>query len=198
VGNRADGARLSRLISPQRCRAAAALLLTSPFVPLLFQGEEWGASTPFPYFCDHTDSDLVRAVREGRRQEFAEIADAGDAVPDPQDPATFASARLCWEESTRDKHAALLAWYKQLIAIRRAEPDLRDGNLERCKVRYDAAAGWIVVTRGCVQLACNLGTRTQAVPLGCALRDVLAQSGVVSFDAGDVVLGPDAVALVRR
>jgi maltooligosyltrehalose trehalohydrolase len=198
VGNRADGARLSQLISAQRCRAAATLLLTSPFIPLLFQGEEWGATTPFPYFCDHRDPDLVRAVREGRRQEFAEIADAGEAVPDPQDPTTFASARLCWEESTKDEHAAVLAWYKQLIATRRAEPDLLDGNLDRCNVRTDATAGWIVVTRGRVKVACNLGTRTQSVPLGDAVRDVLAQSGVVSFDAGDVVLGPDAVALVRR
>jgi len=196
VGNRADGARLSRLISLQRCRAAAALLLTSPFVPLLFQGEEWGASTPFPYFCDHTDPDLVRAVREGRRQEFAEIADAGDAVPDPQDPETFASARLCWEEATRPDHAATLAWYRQLIALRRAEPELTDDRLDHGMVRYDAQAGWLVVQRGSIRVACNLGETAHTVPLD-STPWVLAQSGTIAVRSGELSLGPDAVVILR-
>jgi maltooligosyltrehalose trehalohydrolase len=196
VGNRADGARLSQLISLPRCRAAAALLLTSPFIPLLFQGEEWGARTPFPYFCDHQDPDLVKAVREGRRQEFAEIADAGDTVPDPQDSATFASARLCWEEATRPDHAATLAWYRQLIALRHTEPELTDGRLDRCRVTYDEGAGWVQVKRGQIHIAANLSETPQRLPLDGA-SDVLAQSGDVAMNGGAVSLGPDAVVILR-
>ena len=196
VGNRADGARLSRLISLQRCRVAATLLLTSPFIPLLFQGEEWGASTPFPYFCDHQDPDLVQAVREGRRREFAEIADWGDAVPDPQDLETFTSARLCWDESIRGDHATLLAWYRKLIAIRRTEPDLSDGKLDRCKVTYDERAGWVQVKRGRIQVACNLGASPQTLPVDGASM-VLAQSGDVAVSGQSLSLGPDAVVILR-
>jgi maltooligosyltrehalose trehalohydrolase len=162
----------------------------------LFQGEEWGARTPFPYFCDHQDADLVKAVREGRRQEFAEIADAGDAVPDPQEPATFASARLCWEEATRPDHAETLAWYRQLIALRRAEPELSDGRLERCKVSYDERAGWVQVRRGGIHIACNLGAMPQRLPLDGA-SVVLAQSGDVVVSGEVLSLGPDAVVILR-
>ncbi|MFN2570863.1 MAG: malto-oligosyltrehalose trehalohydrolase [Gemmatimonadales bacterium] len=198
VGNRADGARLSQIMPLRRCQAAATLLLTSPFIPLLFQGEEWGASTPFPYFCDHKDPELARAVSEGRKKEFAEFADA-DAVPDPEDARTGASATLCWDESTRGDHAELLAWYRALIAVRRAEPDLRDGRLDRCKVQYDEASGWIIVSRGRVQIGCNLGTHPQRVPLECvSTARVLAQSGEVTLEPGALMLGPDASVVLRR
>ena len=98
VGNRAVGERTSALMSDGRLRVAAALLLTSPFVPLLFQGEEWGATTPFQYFTDHTDPELGRAVSEGRRREFAAFGWDPQAVPDPQDPATFERSKLDWTE----------------------------------------------------------------------------------------------------
>jgi maltooligosyltrehalose trehalohydrolase len=88
IGNRAKGERSSHLISPGRLKIAAGLVLTSPFVPLLFQGEEWGASTPFQYFTDHEDPKLGRAVSEGRRSEFSAFAWSAEEVPDPQDPAT--------------------------------------------------------------------------------------------------------------
>jgi maltooligosyltrehalose trehalohydrolase len=88
IGNRAKGERSSHLISPGRLKIAAGLVLTSPFVPLLFQGEEWGASTPFQYFTDHEDPELGRAVSEGRRSEFSAFAWSAEEVPDPQDPAT--------------------------------------------------------------------------------------------------------------
>ena len=89
VGNRAQGERLSQLVSPGRLKIAAALVLTSPFVPMLFQGEEWGASTPFQYFTDHPEPDLAKAVREGRRQEFAAFGWKPEDIPDPQTPETF-------------------------------------------------------------------------------------------------------------
>ncbi|MGH7338080.1 MAG: malto-oligosyltrehalose trehalohydrolase, partial [Myxococcota bacterium] len=96
VGNRARGDRLSQIIPASRCQLGAALLFTAPFVPLIFQGEEWGASTPFPFFCERGDPELARATREGRRAEFAAFGWKPEDIPDPQDPETFASARLCW------------------------------------------------------------------------------------------------------
>jgi maltooligosyltrehalose trehalohydrolase len=86
VGNRAVGERLAALISTGRLKIAAALVLTAPFVPMLFQGEEWAASTPWLYFTDHQDPDLGRAVSEGRRREFAAFGWKPDDIPDPQDP----------------------------------------------------------------------------------------------------------------
>ena len=119
VGNRAAGERLSQLVSADALRYAAALLLSSPFVPMLFMGEEWGASTPFRYFTDHADPALARAVSEGRRSEFREFGWNPANVPDPQDPATFEASKLQWDEVERDEHAALLEWYRALIARRR-------------------------------------------------------------------------------
>ena len=119
VGNRAAGERLSQLVGPDALRYAAALLLTSPFVPMLFMGEEWGASTPFRYFTDHADPALAKAVSEGRRSEFRDFGWDPADVPDPQDPATFEASKLRWDEVERGDHAALLEWYRTLIARRR-------------------------------------------------------------------------------
>ncbi len=104
VGNRARGERLAALTTPGRLRIAAALELCAPFVPLLFQGEEWGASTPFRYFTDHRDPVLGRAVRDGRRREFAPFGWKPDDVPDPQDPQTWRRSVLRWDELEEASH----------------------------------------------------------------------------------------------
>ena len=143
VGNRAAGERTAALVSDGRLRIAAALLLTSPFVPMLFQGEEWGAGTPFQYFTDHDDPGLGRAVSQGRRAEFAAFGwDPGD-VPDPQDAATFERSRLNWDEASSGRQAGLLAWYRRLIALRRQIPALADPRLDRVTTECDPGqAGW--------------------------------------------------------
>ena len=120
VGNRARGDRLTHLVSPDRARAGAAITLLAPAVPLLFQGEEWAASTPFPYFTDHTDPDLAEAVRQGRRSEFAAFGWRPEDIPDPQAPETFESAVLDWGEPGRGEHAQMLGWYRDLLARRRS------------------------------------------------------------------------------
>lgn len=97
------------------------MLLASPFVPLLFQGEEWGATTPFQYFTDHRDPAVGRAVREGRRREFAAFGWSADDVPDPQDRATFERSKLDWSELDRPEHRAALAVYRRLIGLRRQD-----------------------------------------------------------------------------
>ncbi|MDQ3757558.1 MAG: malto-oligosyltrehalose trehalohydrolase [Actinomycetota bacterium] len=119
VGNRAVGERLSHLVTEEQARMAAALVLSSRSVPLLFQGEEWAASTPFQYFTDHADPELGRAVSEGRRSEFGAFGWKPEDVPDPQDPATFERSRLDWSEPAREPHAGMLRWYRELIALRR-------------------------------------------------------------------------------
>ena len=119
IGNRALGDRLNHNISPEAYRAASALLLLSPYTPLLFMGQEWGATTPFLYFTDH-DAELGRLVTEGRRAEFAGFtAFTSTEVPDPQDRATFLRSKLRWEERDAEPHAGLLRLYHELLDLRR-------------------------------------------------------------------------------
>jgi maltooligosyltrehalose trehalohydrolase len=129
VGNRANGDRLARLVDEGKLRAAAALLLTTPFTPLLFQGEEWAASTPFQYFTDHADPGLGKAVAEGRRHEFAAFDWNPVVVPDPQDPGTFERSKLDWDEVSEPYHRNMLNWYRGLIALRRRLPAIEQGVL---------------------------------------------------------------------
>ena len=155
VGNRAGGERISALVSPGRAMAAAALVLTSPFVPMLFAGEEWAASTPFLYFTDHRDAGLARSVTAGRRREFAAFGWPAKDVPDPQAEATFEASRLRWEELDHAPHRQMHRWYRDLLALRRDNPALRDGRLEDVRVRFGES--WLEVRRGQVAVCCNLG-----------------------------------------
>lgn len=126
VGNRARGDRLTTLLgSPTKVRLAACYLLLSPYVPLLFMGEEYGEEAPFPFFCSFCDAGLIEAVREGRRKEFADFAWQGE-VPGPHAEATFAAARLSWSWPEGTVRAGLLRLYADLLAARRAWPALRD------------------------------------------------------------------------
>ncbi|MCC6832975.1 MAG: malto-oligosyltrehalose trehalohydrolase [Thermoleophilia bacterium] len=188
VGNRALGDRLSHLAAPDRLRAGAMLLLTAPFTPMLFMGEEWAASTPWRYFTSFPDPDLGRAVSEGRGREFAEHGWDGE-VPDPQDEGTFAASVLRWDEVDEHDHAAMLEWYRSLIALRRAESDLSDPRLDRVRCEWDDDARWIVVHRGGFRVAVNLGDSEVSLPLGACGREIR-----LSSPAG-AALEPDRVRL---
>ena len=159
IGNRATGERTSHLLSLGLQKVGAALVMTSPFVPLLFMGEEWGASTPFQYFTDHDDPQLGRAVSEGRRKEFESFGWRPDQVPDPQAIDTFTRSKLNWSELDAEPHAGLLDWYRRLIELRCSTPWLLDDDLEAVEVRFDEEARWLVVERGRITIACNLGTK---------------------------------------
>lgn len=188
VGNRALGDRPSARLDGGALAAEAALVLLSPFTPMLFMGEEWGARTPFLYFTDYQDADLARAVREGRRAEFArhgevELYGGTPVVPDPQDPATFASSRLDWSEPERPGHARLLDWYRQLIALRRSVPDLASGDRSATRLEFDPAAdpdgpysGWLVVSRGDARVVVNLAAATVDVPVAAPRRPVAGRA----------------------
>ena len=196
IGNRAAGERSSALMSEGRLRVAAALLLTSPFVPMLFQGEEWGARTPFQYFTDHEDAALGRIVSEGRRHEFATFGWDPDDVPDPQDAATFERSRLDWAEPRKEQHAGLLAWHRQLIALRRQVPALTDPRLDRVYTEYDQDAGWIVVRRGPVIVASNLGRNTWTFPADPSAELLAASVPGVERTRRGLALPPDTVAIL--
>ncbi|MFD7427892.1 malto-oligosyltrehalose trehalohydrolase [Streptomyces sp. NPDC059818] len=166
IGNRALGDRLAASLSPGLLACAAALVLTGPFTPMLFMGEEWGARTPWQFFTDHTDPELAEAVRDGRRREFGAHGWPEEDIPDPQDPATRDRSCLDWSEPGREPHARLHAWYRELIALRRAMPDLCDPDLATVKPAYDDEARWLAFRRGDLRIAVNLDEKPATIPLG--------------------------------
>lgn len=201
VGNRAQGDRLSALLQPGLLAAAAALVLTSPFTPMLFMGEEWGASTPWQYFTDHQDPDLAEAVRRGRRAEFAAHGWDASQIPDPQSPDTVRASRLDWSEAYRDPHAALLAWYKTLIRLRHTHRELSDPHLPDVHVTYDEAAGWLMMHRGVFRTAVNLADEPATLPIGTGDGEVVAAWDAARVERGlagtTLVLAPRSAAVVR-
>ncbi len=196
IGNRAAGERTAAMVSDGRLRVAAALLLTTPFVPMLFQGEEWGAGTPFQYFTDHCDPALGRSVSEGRRAEFASFGWHPADVPDPQDLATFERSRLDWAEPRHEPHASLLAWHRELIALRRRVPALTDPRLDRVTADCDAGAGWLVVRRGPVTVAANLGSGSWTFPAKPSAELLTASDPSVKLAADGMVLPPDSAVIM--
>jgi len=194
VGNRALGERAPLLMSEGRVKVAAALLLTSPFTPLLFQGEEWGTRTPFQFFTDLEDPSLRSAVREGRRREFARFGWDPHAVPDPEDVATFERSTLDWDERRQAPHDAVLGWYRELLALRRRVADLGDPRLEKIRVDADEAEGTLAVRRGAVLVLVNLARCDRKFHLGDV--EVLAAScPPLRQEGACVVVPPDAVVI---
>ena len=195
IGNRACGERLSHLVSAERLKIAAAFVLTSPFVPMLFEGEEFAASSPFLYFTQHDDDELAHKVSEGRRCEFAAFGWDPSDVPDPQQQSTFQLSKLRWDEVAQEPHASLLAWHKKLIALRRSSPSLCDGAFDRTQVRFDEDARWLGVRRGGVEITCNLAEKRGSVPITIdavgtisSADDFAIQSGSVELPANSVVI----------
>ncbi|MEU0893685.1 malto-oligosyltrehalose trehalohydrolase [Streptomyces massasporeus] len=200
VGNRAQGDRLSSLLSPGLLACSATLILTAPFTPMLFMGEEWAAGTPWQFFTDHTDPELADAVRRGRRREFAAHGWKEEDVPDPQDPATRDRSCLDWSEPEREPHARMLAWYRQLLALRHEQPDLTDPDLADTKVAFDEERRWIAFRRGDVLVAVNLAAEPAVLPLGVPHARVLAAWEPVDQPGADGAVrlpGESAVVLAQ-
>ncbi len=194
VGNRAKGDRLSQLVPVSRQRIAAALLLTSPFVPMLFAGEEWGASTPFQFFTDHCDEHIADETRKGRMREFVHFGWSAAEIADPQDEQTFLRSKLRWEEAETGAHAGMLAWHRQLIALRHAEPELRAG--ARHAVVATAKGALLVVRRGSYVIVANLGAAaTHELP--SAGRLVLAGEPETTLEGPALHVACDGVAIVK-
>ena len=200
VGNRARGDRLSAIVPPDLLKVAAAVVLTAPFVPMIFQGEEWGAGTPFLYFTDHTDPELGRAVSEGRRREFEAFGWDPSEVPDPQDPSTFERSKLNWAEASQDPHAEILEWYRDLIALRKELPDLGDGRLDQVVTFFDEDQRALILQRGDVTVGCNFSDAYVEVPAerGSSTRQLLASSEDPGWDEGGLVLPPTSATIWTR
>ncbi|GGK65531.1 malto-oligosyltrehalose trehalohydrolase [Nocardia camponoti] len=165
VGNRATGDRPSAYLSPGQLASKAALVLLSAQTPMLFMGEEWGATSPFQFFTSHTDPAIGDATREGRRAEFADHGWTADEVPDPQDPATFLRSKLDWTELAADPHARLLACYRGLLTLRRSRPEFTDPWLTNVWCDYDETQRWFVLRRGHVAVVVNLSEDEVVVPI---------------------------------
>ncbi len=178
IGNRARGERLAALVSPEALRLAAAVLVLSPYVPLVFMGEEHGETNPFLYFVSHGDPALAAAVREGRHREFEAFAWAGE-VPDPGAESTFEASRPSWERAESPAGARHRTLYRDLLRLRRSEAALRPGAAE-VRVRSDVAAGWVAVRydKGddVLEAIFNLASKVRAVPLDDSRRWSLALS----------------------
>ena len=198
VGNRAMGERFGHLVTIDRLKIAVAMLMTSPFVPMLFQGEDWNASTPFLYFTDHQDADLAEAVRKGRRREFAHFVANVSEIPDPQARETFERSKLAWNELDSGQHREILEWYRRLIRLRRCVRDFENGRLDLDAVTFDEHARWISVNRGQSVVICNFASTPRRVPVVNATRlDIaLASKSDARIDGDMIDLPPVAIAIL--
>jgi len=197
VGNRALGERLAHLTSPGLARVGALLLLTAPYVPMLFMGEEWAAGTPWQFFTSHEDPELSVAVTDGRSREFPDHGWGASGTPDPQDPATRGRSILRWEELDGPDHAAMLDLYRRLIALRRASPDLRDCRRDRCTVQVDPTAGTLLMRRGMMAVAVNFSGHPAAVHLPGPAEVLLATGPGCTSTGSGLMLGPETGAVAR-
>ena len=185
VGNRAVGDRPSQNLTTGQLAIKAALAIGSPYTAMLFMGEEWGASSPFQFFSSHPEPELARATAEGRKREFADHGWDADEIPDPQDPATFQRSKLNWDEVDVGDHSRLQRFYRDLLGLRRNEPDFGDPWLDHLRVDYDEDERWFVMHRGNLAIACNLGTASVEVPV----------TGKIVLTCGEPVVGAEATRL---
>jgi maltooligosyltrehalose trehalohydrolase len=140
---------------------------------MLFQGEEWGAGTPFLYFTDHQDPALAKAVTEGRAREFESFGWAGE-VPDPQSKDSFERSKLDWSEPEHPPHAELLDWHRRLIAIRASRAFA--GGRAKPKIRFDEKARWLRFELGGVLAAFNFGDAPRRIPLPAGAWETVLDS----------------------
>ncbi|HEY5876941.1 MAG TPA: DUF3459 domain-containing protein, partial [Ilumatobacteraceae bacterium] len=198
IGNRAGGERLVHLVGTGAAKLAAGVVLLGPCTPLMFQGEEWGASAPFRFFADLQDKALRDAVIEGRSQEFAELGDHRDELADPFALETFAQCRLRWDELQEQPHAEMLDWYRRLLALRRREPELSDPRPPATQVERDGDL--VVMRRGSLVVLANFGDRTHPwrPDMGLPPELVLVSDDATAVEGCEIVLAPRSLAVVRH
>lgn len=198
IGNRARGDRVTEALDDDQLACAALLTLASPFTPMLFQGEEWAASTPFAFFTSHPEPELGAATAAGRLSEFERMGWDPAVVPDPQDPATYERSKLDWDELHSGRHAVLLEVYRQLAALRRELPELTDPDLRQVDVQVDEESRTLVMRRGSVSVVVNVGTVAADIELSGEQEVLFATPAGASLVADGITLPPHAGALVRR
>ena len=162
VGNRMLGERSSTLLSFEMQKLLAGAVLVSPFLPMLFMGEEWSEPNPFLYFVSHTDTELAEAVRKGRKEEFKAFHAEGEA-PDPMDEETFRRSRLQWSLRKEGQHAVMLDYYRTLIRLRKSHPALARPDRKAVRVQIDEEKELIQLQRGSVICLLNFSDQVQEI-----------------------------------
>ncbi|HXH80141.1 malto-oligosyltrehalose synthase [Nocardioides sp.] len=198
IGNRARGDRITEALDDDQLSCAALLTLASPFTPMLFQGEEWAASTPFAFFTSHPEPELGTATAEGRLEEFERMGWDPAVVPDPQDPTTYERSKLDWDEVESGRHAVLLEVYRKLATLRRELPDLTDPDLRRVGVDVDERARTLVMRRGATTVVVNFDEFDASVEMAGEHDVLFATPSGASLAAGRLDLPAHAGALLRR
>lgn len=167
IGNRARGERLNHLVNHKQMKIAAGLVLTGPYIPQLFQGEEWASQAPFLYFADWSDEpELQQAVSKGRQEEFAAFGWKAEDLFDPTAVDSFQRSKLDWQSLAEEQHASMFEWYKSLIALRKTYADLTDGRLDRVVAKSCEDGRWLLVSRGRLMIVANLSEQPREVPIG--------------------------------
>ena len=197
IGNRATGERLSAKIDTDQLGIAAMITLLSPFTPMIFMGDEWGASTPWQFFSSHPEPELGEAVAKGRIEEFAEMDWDTSNVPNPQDPETFIRSKLDWSEPGTGAHADLLALNAELLKVRRSYPDLTDPRFEHGESTANDEEGWLKIERGAVVIVANFSDTPSEVEVGGPVES-LVSVGDVATDGDRVKLGAHSAVTVLR
>ena len=201
IGNRAVGDRLSAQLDADQLAIAAVLTLAGPFTPMLFMGEEWGASTPWQFFTAHQEPELGTATAEGRITEFAKMGWDPAIVPDPQDAETFHRSKLDWDEPAEGDHARLLQLYRSLAALRRDCPDLTDPRMTRLSTEFDDDSQWFVLHRSDADgrgtsIIVNFADFPVALPYGGSV--LLATTNTVAASSAEILLGARSAAILAR
>ena len=194
IGNRATGDRLAASLDRGRLEIEAVLTLLGPFTPMIFMGEEWGASTPWQFFTSHPEPELGRATAEGRIGEFAKMGWDEASVPDPQDPATFANSKLDWAELDEHPHRSLYELYRELIALRRRMPALTDPRFATVSCEYDEEKRWFRLDREGVSVVINFADEPRTVP---AAGGIVLATGDAATDGTTVTLSAASAAVLR-
>ncbi len=196
VGNRAVGDRITQSLDDDQLACAALLMLAGPFTPMLFQGEEWAASTPFQFFTSHEEPELAEATAQGRIAEFSRLGWDPEVVPDPQDPETFARSKLDWSEPTRGRHARILDVYRRLAELRRELPALTDPAFAHNRAEVDEDTRLFTLHRGDVVVAVNFGTDAATTKLDAGLELRFETESGVDLDEGTLTVPGHAGALL--
>ncbi len=196
IGNRAIGDRLTASLNADQQAIAAVLTVLSPFTPMLFMGEEWGATTPWQFFTSHPEPELGTATAEGRIAEFEKMGWDAAVVPNPQDLSTFTDSKLNWAELGEPAHARMFALYRELLALRRALPGLTDPDFSSVSCDFDDDAKWFRMDRPGVSVAINFSDRPLEVPAPAGTIE-LATSGVPEQEPGLVRLDAHSAVVLR-
>ncbi len=201
IGNRAIGDRLGASLDADQLAIAAVLTLTGPFTPMLFMGEEWGATTPWQFFTSHPEPELGTATAEGRIREFEKMGWDPAVVPDPQDVETFRRSKLDWNELAEGDHARLLELYRSLAQLRRDRSTLTDPRMTRISTDFDGDAKWFALHRagsagGGTSIIVNFADFPVALPYGGAV--LLATTDTVAASSAEILLGARSAAILAR